>query len=354
MSNVHSLGRTRSSWIDIAKGLGILLVVYGHVARGLFNAHVPMDTWWFRTVDQAIYAFHMPLFFLLSGYFLMPSLLRKGPAAFMEGRVATVLYPYVLWSLLQGGVEVVMSRWTSTHVTWAEVLSLAWAPRAQFWFLYALFLMSVIAVLVCWRRPRTGPLALIGLGIAGYALYSGSWPVAITLECAELVYFATGVWLGSLWSRKAPSADKAALHSLIAAFVLGLAAVAARDWSAAPPRLVSLLMALFACAVVFRLAMALARVPRLNDLLSALGQASMAIFLAHVLVASGIRIALSKLLHVQDVSLHLWIGMTAGVGLPWWLWRQSSAWRLSWLFEAPASMRRRWGHADPAPASASS
>lgn len=31
---------TRRDWVDIAKGLGIILVIYGHVARGLFYAYV--------------------------------------------------------------------------------------------------------------------------------------------------------------------------------------------------------------------------------------------------------------------------------------------------------------------------
>lgn len=70
----------RSEWVDAAKGLGILLVVYGHVARGLVNGGVPMDRQWFATLDAAVYAFHMPLFFLLSGWFFVGSLTRRGRA----------------------------------------------------------------------------------------------------------------------------------------------------------------------------------------------------------------------------------------------------------------------------------
>jgi peptidoglycan/LPS O-acetylase OafA/YrhL len=45
----------RLGWLDAAKGLGIILVVIGHV-------------WTRGPVRDAIYAFHMPLFFIAAGY----------------------------------------------------------------------------------------------------------------------------------------------------------------------------------------------------------------------------------------------------------------------------------------------
>ena len=59
----------RNVWVDYAKAIGIILVVYGHVARGVFNAGLPMDEGEFVLVDSIIYSFHMPLFFFLSGLF---------------------------------------------------------------------------------------------------------------------------------------------------------------------------------------------------------------------------------------------------------------------------------------------
>ena len=52
----------RNVWVDYAKAIGIILVVYGHVARGVFNAGLPMDEARFVLVDSIIYSFHMPLF----------------------------------------------------------------------------------------------------------------------------------------------------------------------------------------------------------------------------------------------------------------------------------------------------
>ena len=49
------MGEARIVWVDYAKALGIFLVVLGHIA-------LP------GTLINVIYAFHMPLFFFISGY----------------------------------------------------------------------------------------------------------------------------------------------------------------------------------------------------------------------------------------------------------------------------------------------
>lgn len=59
--------KERNVWVDYAKAIGIILVVYGHVARGVFNAGLPMDEAGYTLVDSIIYSFHMPLFSFCRG-----------------------------------------------------------------------------------------------------------------------------------------------------------------------------------------------------------------------------------------------------------------------------------------------
>lgn len=56
--------RDRLSDIDRAKGLGILLVVFGHLAA----KSRPEGNAWFGYAQTAVYQFHMPFFMYLSGY----------------------------------------------------------------------------------------------------------------------------------------------------------------------------------------------------------------------------------------------------------------------------------------------
>jgi fucose 4-O-acetylase-like acetyltransferase len=60
----------RIAWADYAKGMGIILVVYGHSARGLMSSGMIPSVSIFSVVDYTIYTFHMPLFFFLSVMFV--------------------------------------------------------------------------------------------------------------------------------------------------------------------------------------------------------------------------------------------------------------------------------------------
>ena len=89
----------RIEWIDYAKGIGIFLVVLGHVLRGLGASVGQGYQPELRAMDQWIYAFHMPLFFLLSGLFADRAV-SKPPRRFLIDRFQKILYPYFLWSAL--------------------------------------------------------------------------------------------------------------------------------------------------------------------------------------------------------------------------------------------------------------
>ncbi|WP_431260923.1 acyltransferase family protein [Roseateles chitinivorans] len=335
-ARLSSSDAARSDWVDIAKGFGILLVVYGHVARGLVNGGVAMDPVWFARVDSAIYGFHMPLFFLLSGWFFVGSLTRRGPRDYLAGRVATVLYPYVLWSLLQGGIELLMSRWTSKPVTLAEVLALGWTPRAQFWFLYALFLMSLLAVVMCWRRPKAGVAALTLTGAVLMALQQRDWPMPAALVASHLLYFAAGAWLGARGLGTA-AVTRLALAGMVAGAV---ATVTLLPLGLGEPKLLKLATATLGLSAVCALSIGLATEGRARQM-AALGRASMAIFLAHILVASGVRIMLIKGFGITAAWPHLIVGVAAGVLLPWWFWRAAQGRAAMALFELSAVWRRR-------------
>ena len=56
--------KERVSYIDVAKGLGILLIVFGH-SRILSNGN--------SEIHRIVYSFHVPLFFFISGLFLNPN-----------------------------------------------------------------------------------------------------------------------------------------------------------------------------------------------------------------------------------------------------------------------------------------
>ncbi|MDZ1963948.1 acyltransferase family protein, partial [Klebsiella pneumoniae] len=61
----------RETWVDYAKGIGIILVVFGHANRGLYSSGIYISPEIYHYLDNVIYSFHMPLFFFLSGLFFV-------------------------------------------------------------------------------------------------------------------------------------------------------------------------------------------------------------------------------------------------------------------------------------------
>lgn len=76
----------RVEWIDICKGLGILLVVLGH--NRVFVEAEP-------ALYQILFLFHVPLFFFVTGLTLKP----YAPFATQWRRIAALIVPYFVFSL---------------------------------------------------------------------------------------------------------------------------------------------------------------------------------------------------------------------------------------------------------------
>ena len=328
-----SVGR-RDAWVDYAKAIGIVLVVYGHVARGVFNAGIPIDGPLYRLVDSVVYSFHMPLFFFLSGLFFFHSLQRRGPLALTANKIDTILYPYILWSLIQGLTEVGLASFTNGNVTLTEVLAL-WNPRAQFWFLYALFLVILTAILVYRREARFLLLLVLGVSAMAY-IFQAQIPAALHSDYVvkNFVFFALGVWFYTvkdpvvLHPGRWAAVGTAGFVAVQVGFHIGLG-LTFDDKGVA-----SLLVAVVSILATATLCIWLARSPA--PWVLALGAASMSIYVMHVLAGSGARILLSRFLGIQDAVVHLLAGCLAGILLPLLVYLLLHRLKIRGLFEAPA------------------
>ena len=133
--------RPRIAWQDVARALGIALVVFGHAERGLRSAGVISGSLW-NQVDFVIYTFHMPLFFYLSGMGVRASQEKPG---FFTRRSKSIIVPYIVFSLLQGGVQVVMAGQTNGALALRDLLLIPIHPISPFWFLYVLLIYVALA-----------------------------------------------------------------------------------------------------------------------------------------------------------------------------------------------------------------
>src|SRR5258708_1026429 len=87
-------------WADFIRVVAIYLVVVIHVSGQLTNewAQIPLLQWMIANVYGSIARISVPLFFMMSGYLLLPR--REDLKSFYLKRVLKILIPLISWSLL--------------------------------------------------------------------------------------------------------------------------------------------------------------------------------------------------------------------------------------------------------------
>jgi fucose 4-O-acetylase-like acetyltransferase len=307
----------RILWIDYAKAIGIVLVVYGHVADGVMKAGIIDDLPIHSISLSFIYTFHIPLFFFLSGLFFFSSLDKKGGRGLLRNKLAVLIYPFVIWSLIDGGLGVALSEFTNRNTSWADVFSMFWVPRGQFWFLYTLFMVFALSIPVFAKLPR--PYYFLILCIAGILyVFKNIVPPIFPWDTIanNWVFFVFGICFNQ--TKIFISKNNRII------FPLSLSVFLWSQWYFhfdlrllsinADANGLALFVAIVAIVFIVSLCMALSRFQ--IKPLSLVGAYSLEIFLMHVIAGSGFRIILMNVFGVHDASTHLILGTVAGIGIP--------------------------------------
>lgn len=181
----NDVEKERLKSVDIAKGIGIILVVWAHTEG-------PGSSW--------IYQFHMPLFFLISGYlFNSNTAIRE----FVVRKIKSLYLPFVIWNLaiilIRTLRNLLISSPTTSYTIKAVIKTVLLLDKDnQFfgatWFLGALFIISVLYkccdVVIEWKYKRIFVLLIFVLLAAfGFAV---SLPYFLSRTLILGMFFAFG------------------------------------------------------------------------------------------------------------------------------------------------------------------
>jgi fucose 4-O-acetylase-like acetyltransferase len=194
--------RRRLDDIDRAKGLAIILVVFGHiVARG-----TPPGNEWYSTLKSAVYLFHMPFFIYLSGvvftFNASERRLGQGFGAWVMARAERLLLPFLAF-----GVLIVVGKFAAArflHVDDAPasigeglqalVLTTSNSPALSIWFMFVVFIYCVITpILIRLSNGRIAP----WLAVAAILPFI-EWPTVMYADriARFYVFFLIGCLVG--------------------------------------------------------------------------------------------------------------------------------------------------------------
>lgn len=192
----------REQWLDGLKGFAILLVILGHVLSGYIDGNYFPDMYWkFYWLRSWIYSFHMPLFFLISGFtftlaYVKGGVLRKNA---FHRQMLSLFWLYTLFALVQWVVKQVAYDWVNTAYTGETLLRMYIEPLGNFWYLYVLFVFYALGALT--RFYQRSPIWLLLLGAVSIVVVDlGLDDSNLTLY--RICYHGFFFFLGSVLCRK--------------------------------------------------------------------------------------------------------------------------------------------------------
>lgn len=300
--------KPRDNIYDVAKGLCIILVVFGHAERGLNGSGAPPHFSLMGFCDYAIYTFHMPFFFFLSGLFFSGQ--ATAPGRFFGKLGKNIVYPYFFWSVLHGSLMVMMGRLglTNTIIDLNRFLEILWSPISPFWFLYSLFFCHLASYSLSWV-----PVFLrvaFALILFGLFYIQNQW---VQLDVAYgFLYFTLGI-AAKQYDFQQMRYTTRSFMGILAAFLIATYF----SWKIEVPERLPFLSAIL--GIVMTVAISQALVIRENAIASTLktiGQLSVGIYVMHIIAIGFGRAVATKLLHVTDMASLTATITIVGVALP--------------------------------------
>lgn len=313
------MAKARQLDFDVARGIAIILVVFGHALVGAiaFLGDGPVA----RFLLITIYTFHMPVFFLVTG--ILTSRSKKiEPGKIARRSTLRIAYPYVLWSVILWFFNYIASDYTNGSVGMFSLDMLLWNPVAVMWFLYVLFFITIIVGLLA---PMDGRLKL-ALGVAAYvgSHFVEAHPLILqTLRFGGITLFGAGMDVQAfLRFASRPAVLLISTAVFIAGSVLTWQKAVAGPIVGYPafdliytPCTISGVMALIGVSRLLLGADGSEARNAISRFLAYAGQRTMPIYVTHILITAGARIALAQV-GLAEFPLILLVGTLLGVVLP--------------------------------------
>lgn len=277
LSRVHD----RVEWVDVAKGIAIMLVVLYHSVLLLQQMGVENDA--LHQASMALQVLRMPLFFTAAGIFA-GSVVRRPWGRLWSSRLSLLVWTFLLWSVLRFTYFMVVPMEARPQETSLLVLLTApILPRSGLWFLHSLVAFFVVAKLLHGRvAPRWQVACAAALSLATFSLpfLSLGWRgIGV-----YFVFFLAGMhgkaWLLNMMRRPHPLVFVGAVAGMaVLAFTMR-----AFEWTGVA--VLELPIRVSAVVAGFVVARWVAELPVVSPVLQYLGRNTLPIYVAHVILVA--------------------------------------------------------------------
>ncbi len=340
----------RQTWVDYAKGIAIILVLYRHVFEGIKNSGINVSKYIFLEEWNIIFfSFRMPLFFIVSGIFVSSSFVKRGMDKFIKTKLRTILYPYFLWGIIQITIQLIFSPYVNGRINFYSYLDLLYLPREieQFWYLYALFNVTILYVVLKYGLGLK-PVYHLFLGLAMFLISTYLYRHNIIIGFAsDILHYYIFIALGDVLAKFIKNNNN--VHTfeswrlffiLLLPFILSQLFFLYANIQYPDTKyqyveyfnpLVFLPIAVIGCAFVINVSFIFQKYANAKWL-QVLGKHSLYIYVAHVIVAASFRVLLTRVFGFYYIPVLLITGITVGLVVPVLLYKFAIRINMPWIF----------------------
>ena len=138
--------RTREKWVDDVKVIACILVVLGHFFQSMTKANILPENDLYEWFETTIYYFHVPLFFICSGYLYQKYSRVNNVSSWCRNVAKKVLalgVPYATFTTATWVLKKVFSSSVNDQIGGLGD-TLFFHPTSPYWYLYGLFFIFLV------------------------------------------------------------------------------------------------------------------------------------------------------------------------------------------------------------------
>lgn len=299
--------KQREIWVDNVKAIACILVALGHFFQSMTKSNVLPANGLYQWFNQTIYYFHVPLFFICSGYLYQKLSVVNDVHSWGRNVLKKAInlgIPYFVFSFATWLLKTVFAGSVNSEIG-GLFDTFFLHPASPYWYLYALFFLFLITPTFRNKSMAVGSL-IIAVAFKALGIFGGNEVQAISYIFSNEVWFVIGMCL-SIFKFKRYLAKRGLLMPILVGAIFLLLSI----WvyiTGIEHGVISFLLGLLACCSVVMLTEKVCENGRQSVVFGVLAKYTMPIFLMHTLFAAPLRTVLFKL-GIQNAVIHVVFGI---------------------------------------------
>lgn len=306
-------------WINRIKIIACILVLLGHYLSGLQISGIIANTHLLQWFSNTIYCFHVPLFFICSGFLYQKKTIIESIKDWRKNVIKKMLdlgVPYVFFSTLTIAMKALASNSVNNEAP-PFFKTIFFDPIAPYWYLYVLFFLFVVIVPFSKKINKIIVLIIAVLLKVLYCIFNNSEILNVLpyflkgiMSCS--IWFVAGMWLA--YNKKDFDFSNDEISKYIILFILCVVISIVIYNFSLNIELIKFLLGMLFCISIVGIVIQLEN-RECSWMCKFLTSYTMEIFLMHTIFAAFIRIFLLKL-NITNSFIHILCGLIASICFP--------------------------------------